>query len=35
MIAISGNGTVEVVNVLINNMENYLPNDVIEQEKET
>ena len=35
MIAIAGNDTVEVVNVLMNNMENYLPNDVIEQEKET
>ena len=34
MIAIVGNDTVEVVNVLMNNMENYLPNDVIEQEKE-
>ena len=35
MIAIAGNDTVEIVNVLMNNMENYLPNDVIEQEKET
>ena len=26
--------TVEVVNVVMNNMENYLPSDVIKQEKD-
>ena len=28
------NDTVEVVNVVMNNMENYLPSDVVEQDKE-
>ena len=27
-------GTVEVVNVVMNNMENYLPSDVIKQDKD-
>ena len=34
MVAIIENDSVGVVNVLMNNMENYLPNDVIEQERE-
>ena len=33
MVAIIENDSVGVVNVLMNNMENYLPNDVIEQAK--
>ena len=28
------NDTIEVVNVVMNNMENYLPNDVIMQDKD-
>ena len=28
------NDTVEVVNVVMNNMENYLPSDVIKQDKD-
>ena len=34
MVAIIVNDSVGVVNVLMNNMENCLPNDVIEQERE-
>ena len=34
MVATIENDSVGIVNVLMNNMENYLPNDVIEQERE-
>lgn len=30
----SDKDTVEVVNMVMNNMENYLPSDVVEQDKE-
>ena len=35
IIDIPENDTVEVVNVVMNNMESYLPSDVVEQDKET
>ena len=34
LVNIIANTTVEVVNVVMNNMENYLPNDVIVQGKD-
>ena len=34
MIVVTENDTVEVANVVMNNMENYLPGDVIKQDKE-
>ena len=34
IIDISENGTVEVVNVVMNNMEKYLPSNVADQEEE-
>ena len=34
MVDVTENATVEVVNVVMNNMENYLPSDVNKEEEE-